>query len=230
MRRFGSDHLADRGMAVAIAANGAEALMLLNGETGFELVLLDIRLGVENGLDLLDDLRSRCDLPVIITTGHRRDEIDRVLRLGLGADDSVIKPFRLRELNARMRLILRRTGGSAVAPVQSQLADFAGERSEGWFLNLRQRRLTDPGGGPLEQPKTGYFLLTTFLHAPRRLLSCRQFLQATRIHKFVVDRSIEFQNLRLRCRIEYDPNKARLIVTERGVGCALAAFVDGLVH
>src|ERR1700723_736401 len=72
------------------------------------LVLLDVRLGEDDGLDLLREIRSRSDVPVIITTGHRRDEIDRVVGLELGADDYVTKPFSLRELLARVRAVLRR--------------------------------------------------------------------------------------------------------------------------
>ncbi len=81
----------------------------------FSLVLLDLQLGREDGLDLLRDLRARSDLPVIIMTGHRRDEIDRVVGLELGADDYILKPFSLRELLARIRVVLRRL--NAAAPV-----------------------------------------------------------------------------------------------------------------
>ena len=72
------------------------------------VVILDLHLGQEDGLDLLRELRARSDVPVIITTGHRRDEIDRVVGLELGADDYVTKPFGLRELLARIRAVLRR--------------------------------------------------------------------------------------------------------------------------
>ena len=71
-------------------------------------MILDLRLGQEDGLDLLREIRSRSDVPVIITTGHRRDEIDRVVGLELGADDYITKPFGLRELLARIRAVLRR--------------------------------------------------------------------------------------------------------------------------
>jgi two-component system, OmpR family, response regulator len=72
------------------------------------VVILDLHLGQDDGLDLLRELRARSDVPVIITTGHRRDEIDRVVGLELGADDYVIKPFGLREMLARIRAVLRR--------------------------------------------------------------------------------------------------------------------------
>jgi CheY-like chemotaxis protein len=72
------------------------------------VMILDLRLGQEDGLDLLREIRSRSDVPVIITTGHCREEIDRVVALELGADDYVTKPFGLRELLARIRAVLRR--------------------------------------------------------------------------------------------------------------------------
>lgn len=72
------------------------------------IVILDLRLGQEDGLDLLREIRSRSDVLIIVTTGHRRDEIDRVVGLELGADDYVTKPFGLRELLARIRAVLRR--------------------------------------------------------------------------------------------------------------------------
>ena len=72
------------------------------------LILLDLRLGQEDGLDVLKEIRSRSDVPIIIITGHSREEVDRVVGLELGADDYWTKPFSLRELLARVRAILRR--------------------------------------------------------------------------------------------------------------------------
>jgi two-component system OmpR family response regulator len=77
------------------------------GSTEVNLVILDLRLGQEDGLDLLREIRSNSDVPVIIITGHRRDDIDRVVGLELGADDYLTKPFNLRELLARVRAVLR---------------------------------------------------------------------------------------------------------------------------
>src|ERR1700743_3865312 len=72
------------------------------------LIILDLRLGQDDGLDLLRELRSHSDVPVIITTGHRTEEIDRIVGLELGADDYIVKPFSLRELLARVGAVLRR--------------------------------------------------------------------------------------------------------------------------
>src|SRR6266446_3381141 len=74
------------------------------------LILLDLRLGQENGLDVLKEIRSHSDVPIIIMAGHSREEVDRVVGLELGADDYLAKPFSLRELLARVRAVLRRPG------------------------------------------------------------------------------------------------------------------------
>src|SRR5262249_3322760 len=98
------------------------------------LVILDLRLGQEDGLDLLRQIRSNSDVPVIIITGHRRDEIDRVVGLELGADDYLTKPFNLRELLARVRAVLRRFEIGRTAPAR----DPAGGRFRfggGWQLD-----------------------------------------------------------------------------------------------
>src|SRR6202789_1605733 len=99
----------------ASSAGGREELTRHLAEGDPSLIILDLRLGREDGLDLLREIRSNSDVPVIITTGHRRDEIDRVVGLELGADDYVTKPFSLRELLARIRAVLRRRQAGAAA-------------------------------------------------------------------------------------------------------------------
>src|SRR5258707_1818539 len=210
----------------AISASGRDEVAgsLVRDEPN--LVILDLRLGQENGLDLLREIRSRSDVPVIITTGHRRDEIDRVVGLELGADDSITKPFGLRELLARMRAVLRRREAGQAA-VQRDL-ERGRCRFGGWQLARRIRRLTDSGGNPVALTKGEYALLTAFLNAPQRPLSRENLLQATRIHEDGFDRSIDVQVLRLRRKLETDPNAPRVILTARGVGYVFALPVEAL--
>jgi DNA-binding response OmpR family regulator len=89
-----------------LVASGRQEMASQLGSTEVNLVILDLRLGQEDGLDLLREVRSGSDVPVIIITGHRRDDIDRVVGLELGADDYLTKPFNLRELLARVRAVL----------------------------------------------------------------------------------------------------------------------------
>ncbi|WP_238193493.1 response regulator [Methylobacterium frigidaeris] len=222
MQRIVSDHFADHDVDVTPAINRAEAEKRL-AEADYDLVVLDLRLGLENGLDLLRDLRARSDLPVIITTGHRRDEIDRVIGLELGADDYLVKPYGLRELLARVRVVLRR---AEVAFIPARTQDSHRSRFEGWVLDRRRRRLTNPEGAEVALSKGEYALLLAFLDAPQRPLSREHLLQATRVHEDVFDRSIDVQILRLRRKLEADPSAPRLIVTERGIGYVLAVAVE----
>ena len=189
------------------------------------LIILDLRLGHENGLDLLRGIRSQSEVPVIITTGHRRDEVDRVLGLELGADDYVTKPFSLHELLARTRAVLRRA-----RPRVERGAERGAERRHyrfaGWHVDRRTRRLTDPHGNPVPLTKGEYALLAAFLDAPMRPLTREHLLQATRVHEDVFDRSIDVQILRLRRKLESEPNAPNLIKTERGIGYLFAAAVD----
>lgn len=188
------------------------------------VVLLDLRLGSDDGLDLLRDIRSRSDVPVIITTGHRRDEIDRVVGLELGADDYITKPFGPRELLARIRAVLRR---QELGRVVSQRDPERGRFSfGGWQLDRRTRRLTDPTGALITLTKGEYALLVAFLSAPQRPLSREHLLQATRVHEDVFDRSIDVQILRLRRKLEADPSAPRMIQTERGVGYVFSLPVE----
>ena len=218
MQRMVSDYLSQNNLYVAVASGQQEMKRLLESMR-FNLIILDLRLGQENGLDLLRDLRSRSDLPVIITTGHGRDEVDRVVGLELGADDYIMKPFSLRELLARIRVVLRRTDA---APVE-QASNHAADRAQGvlrfghWTLDRRARRLME-ADTQIALTKGEYSLLLAFLEAPLRPLSREHLLQATRMHEDVFDRSIDVQILRLRRKLETDPSTPSIIRTERGVG------------
>jgi two-component system, OmpR family, response regulator len=188
------------------------------------VVILDLRLGDEDGLDLLREIRSRSDVPVIITTGHRRDDIDRIVGLELGADDYVTKPFNPRELLARVRAVLRRQEMARTA--QPRGVERGGFRFDGWQLERRTRRLTDREGNPVVLTKAEYALLIAFLEAPMRPLSREHLLQATRVHEDIFDRTIDVQVLRLRKKLESVPTEPRHIHTERGIGYTFATPVE----
>jgi two-component system OmpR family response regulator len=225
MRHMVVNYLDEHNMR-AIPASGRQEMAHHFAGSKLDLVILDLRLGEEDGLDLLREIRSGSDIPVIITTGHRRDEVDRVVGLELGADDYVTKPFGLRELLARVRAVLRR-GESA--PAESQRDPKRGRcRFGGWELNRRTRRLTDPNGAPVALTKGEYATLTAFLDAPQRPLTREYLLQATRVHEDVFDRSVDVQVLRLRRKLETDPSAPRFIQTERGVGYVFALPVETL--
>jgi DNA-binding response OmpR family regulator len=223
LQRMILDYFVDNNIRALPATGRVEVAQLLATHE-VDVVILDLRLGIEDGLDLLREIRSGSDVPVIIATGHRRDEIDRVVGLELGADDYVTKPFNLRELLARVRAVLRRLDRGRAAPPREQ--ERGGYRFSGWRLSLRARRLTDPNGAQVALTKGEYALLVAFLDAPQRPLSREHLLQATRVHEDVFDRSIDVQILRLRRKLERDPSAPKMIQTERGVGYVFAQPVE----
>jgi two-component system OmpR family response regulator len=223
MRHLVVNYLEEHDIRAISASARGEVAGLLADEAP-SVVILDLRLGQEDGLDLLREIRSHSDVPVIITTGHRRDEIDRVVGLELGADDYITKPFGLRELLARIRAVLRRReAGQTLAQRDPERGR---SRFGNWQLDRRNRRLSDSSGVPVALTKGEYALLIAFLDAPQRPLSREYLLQATRIHEDVFDRSIDVQVLRLRRKLETDPSAPSVILTERGVGYVFALPVE----
>jgi two-component system, OmpR family, response regulator len=221
-QRMVASYLEEHNFLVGTAIGRQEVTQQLKAEPS--LVILDLRLGQEDGLDLLREIRADSEVPVIIITGHRRDEIDRVVGLELGADDYVTKPFGLRELVARIRAVLRRR---EMAHAATQRDTGRGRlRFAGWELDRRQRRLTDPAGTVVALTKGEYALLLAFLEAPRRPLTREHLLQATRVHEDVFDRSIDVQVLRLRRKLESDASAPQFIRTERGIGYVFAMPVE----
>jgi DNA-binding response OmpR family regulator len=225
LQRMILNYFAENNIGTLLASNRQEMVERLD-DSEVNLVILDLRLGSEDGLDLLREVRSNSDVPVIIVTGHRRDDIDRVVGLELGADDYLTKPFNLRELLARVRAILRRFDTGRVAPARDP--ERGRFRFSGWQLDRRIRQLTDPAGAKVALTKGEYAMLLAFLEAPQRPLSREQLLQATRVHEDVFDRSIDVQILRLRRKLERDPSAPRVILTERGVGYVFALPVERL--
>ena len=123
MRTMIADYLADQNFRVSTAADGREMARVL-AAGGVDLAVLDLKLGHENGLEIVRSLRADSDLPIIVVTGQHRDEIDRVVGLELGADDYLTKPFSPRELLARIRAVLRRSELQARRPDQESEASF----------------------------------------------------------------------------------------------------------
>jgi two-component system OmpR family response regulator len=223
LQRMILNYFVENNIRTLVASSRQEMIGQL-GSTEVNLVILDLRLGQEDGLDLLREVRSSSDVPVIIITGHRRDDIDRVVGLELGADDYLTKPFNLRELLARVRAVSRRFDIGRAAPVRDP--ERGRFRFCGWRLDSKTRRLTDPAGAPIALTKGEYALLLAFLEAPQRPLSREHLLQSTRVHEDVFDRSIDVQILRLRRKLERDPSAPRVIQTERGVGYVFAVAVE----
>ena len=233
VRELLATYLGDNDWRVSLAASGAELWALFEREA-IDIVVLDLRLPGEDGLALARALRARAPVPVVLLTG-RTEEADRVMGLELGADDYVTKPFSPRELLARLRAVLRRYQGPAQVLAQaSALGELQEDkrralRFAGWELNLRTRRLMRADGESVPLSNHEFSLLVAFCSAPQRVLSRDQLLSLSRLHNAeVYDRTVDVQVLRLRRKLEADPLRPALIVTERGAGYRLDAVVDTL--
>jgi len=217
------DYLGDNEIRVTAVASGRELDDAMARDT-VDLVVLDVRLGGEDGMQIARRLRERSAIPILMLTG-RVEEDDRVMGLELGADDYLTKPFSTRELLARIRALLRRA--QAQASVADAMARVRAYRFAGWELNVGLRRLKNPGGAAVELTNGEFSLLAAFLASPQRTLSRDQLLDLSRLHNAeVYDRSIDVQILRLRRKIEADPSQPRFIVTQRGAGYVFDAAVE----
>jgi two-component system OmpR family response regulator len=191
----------------------------------FQLVVLDLMLPGESGLDLARWLRDQEDVPIVMLSAMGEDT-DRIIGLELGADDYIAKPFNPRELMARIRAIMRRASDT-----QENVA--SGERIArplrfaGWTLEPARRRLLNPEG--VEVPLTGgeYDLLFALLERANRVLTRDMLLDLLRGRQAgPFDRAIDVAVSRLRRKLDDQGGGAQLIKTVRGGGYVLAATVE----
>jgi two-component system OmpR family response regulator len=223
IRQLVADYLTQHDLRVTTVATGKELAAAMSRET-IDLVVLDLRLHGEDGLQIARRLREDSGIPILILTG-RAEEADRVMGLELGADDYLTKPFSPRELLARIRALLRRA--KAQATVADAIAKVRAYRFSGWELNIGLRKLKSPAGDLVDLTNREFSLLSAFLCSPQRVLSRDQLLDLSRLHNAeVYDRSIDVQILRLRRKIEVDAAQPKFIKTERGAGYVFAVPVD----
>jgi len=193
----------------------------LNGH--FNLVVLDLMLPGESGLDFARWLRGQSDVPIVMLTAMG-EETDRIIGLELGADDYVPKPFNPRELLARIRAVLRRAGEPNERRPEGGTRPI---RFGGWTLDPARRRLLNPDD--VEVPLTGgeYDLLVALVDRANRVLTRDMLLDLLRGRQAgPFDRAIDVAISRLRRKLEDDGRHAQLIKTVRGGGYVLAANVE----
>src|ERR1700760_3293705 len=189
----------------------------------FQLVVLDLMLPGESGLDLARWLRSQGEVPIVMLTAMG-EETDRIIGLELGADDYVSKPFNPRALLARIRAVRRRSGDH---PEVKHDPTIRGYRFNDWTLEPARRRLLNPEG--VEVPLTGgeYDLLLALIERVNRVLTRDMLLDLLRGRQAgPFDRAIDVAVSRLRRKLEDDGRNAQLIKTVRGGGYVLAATVE----
>lgn len=218
-------YLAQNEMRVTAVADGSSLIETLSREA-IDLVVLDLRLPGEDGMQIMHRIRQRSSIPILVLTGVA-EEADRVMGLELGADDYLTKPFSPRELLARIRALLRRA--KAQASVAQRVAEIRAWRFGDWELNVGLRKLRAAEGRLVDLTNGEFSLLAAMLSAPKRILTRDQLLELSRLHNAeVYDRTIDVQILRLRRKIEPDPAHPTYIRTERGAGYVFDAEVQTL--
>ena len=221
IRDLVSRFLRRHGFRVTVAKDGNEMKRAL-ADWRIDLIVLDLMLPGDDGLELCRDLRASSKVPIIMLTAMG-EEIDRIVGLEMGADDYVAKPFNPRELHARIKAVLRRAGEQ---PAHAEKLGDKVFRFAGWTLDPGRRRLESPQGIVVELSAGEYDLLLAFVERPQRALSRDQLLDVTRGRAAIpFDRSVDVQVGRLRHKIEADPKSPELIKTLRGGGYLLAVPV-----
>jgi len=208
------EYLSDEGFRVSTANDGAGLREAMVRDT-IDLVILDLVLRGEDGLQLARELRSQSDIGIIMLTG-RGETIDRIIGLEMGADDYLAKPFHMRELLARVRSVLRRS--AALASERSE-GPRARIRFAGWTLDLASRELLSPSGEQVRLTSGEFALLAAFVNHPNQVLSRDRLLDLSRNREAgPFDRTIDVQVGRLRRRLRDDRQNPTMIKTVRGGG------------
>lgn len=210
--------LAREGFEVSVARDGAEALAVFDSVAP-DLVLLDVMLPKVSGIDVCRELRARSTVPIIMVTA-KGAEIDTVVGLEVGADDYVTKPYRMRELVARMRAVLRRRAmddGPVVASVESSVdADIV---TVGDVSLDHDRHEVTVRGDVVALPLKEFELLSLLLTNAGRVVTRDVLIDRVWGLDYVGDtKTLDVHVKRLRSKIEDDPANPVRIVTIRGLG------------
>ncbi len=200
------------GFRVSVARDGAEALDVFDVVQP-DLVLLDVMLPKVSGLDVCREIRAKSKVPIIMVTA-KGSEIDTVVGLEVGADDYVTKPYRLRELVARMRAVLRRRPLDDAAVVRSEEAIEVGD-----VLVDPQRHEVFVRGDAVRLPLKEFELLALLMENAGRVLPRETLISRVWGADYVGDtKTLDVHVKRLRSKVEDDPAAPSRIVTIRGLG------------
>ena len=214
LREMLQEYLEKRGFSVRLAGNSDELRSQIT-EVSPDLIILDINMPGEDGLTALRSLRTDNDVPVVMLTAAG-ETIDRIVGLEMGADDYLGKPVDLRELEARIKAVLRRRGTEKPArtsdgAVAIQFGDFT--------LNLESTKLHASNGEEVPLTSMEFRLLKMFAENRSRVLNRDQILEQAHDRSWdPFDRSIDIRISRLRRKIEKNPQKPEIIRTVRGIG------------
>ncbi len=211
-----SDYLTAAGFVVERRFTGREGLAALDG-AAFDAVILDVMLPDIDGFEVCRTIRTRAETPILMLTA-RGEEMDRIVGLEIGADDYLAKPFSPRELQARIRAILRRSR----APAAGAALRF------GRLAIDRESRTVRVDGEEKIITSYQFDLLAALADNAGRVLNREQLLDLVKGEELeAFDRSIDVHVSRIRAAIEDDPKRPRRIITVRGAGYVFAKKQDG---
>ena len=217
LREMMGRYLEKRGFRVSLAENGAALQKAFETYDNIDAVILDIKMPGDDGLTVLRRLREKNDTPVIMATAAG-ETVDRVIGLEMGADDYLGKPVDLRELEARIKTVLRRYGKDR-APETNASETTQSVSVDELMIDLEGAKLV--GRDSLEIPLTAmeFHLLKVFVENRGRVLNRDQLLELAHDRGWdPFDRSIDIRVSRLRRKIERNPSTPKLIRTVRGIG------------
>jgi DNA-binding response OmpR family regulator len=225
-REMVGDYLRMHGFTVSLCDGGASLREAIAQQMP-DLIVLDLNMPEEDGLSIIRDLKKRVSVPIIMLTATA-SAIDRVVGLELGADDYLAKPCELRELLARIRVVLRRSAPAAQqvpapAPAAASPQPAAPDRSKVRFgtkwLDHDAQALRDDEGNEHPLTASEYGLLKVFAANPKRVLSRDRLLELANARDAeAFDRAIDLRIMRIRRKIEPDPARPSVIRTVRGGG------------
>ena len=224
LRDLLSSLLTRRGYKVVTAREEHEMRQIL-ASYRVDLIILDLMLPGKDGLTICRELRATKEIPIIMLTA-RGESTDRIVGLEIGADDYLPKPFDVRELEARIKAVLRRSESSFFSSDRDRSLG-ARFMFAGWTLDARQRQLFSPQNVLVDLTSGELDLLLVFAERPQRVLSRDQLMDLARGREATVfDRSIDVQVSRLRGKIENNPKVPELIKTVRSSGYMFTPVVQ----
>ncbi len=216
VRQLLRDYLTQQGFTVVTAANGREALAAARHDLP-DAILLDIMMPEMDGFEFLQVYRRERSVPVIILTA-RAEESDAVLGLELGADDYVVKPFRMQELVARLRAVLRRAEPPESDTQPVRVGDLLLDEASHTVL-VRD--------APVDLTPTEFNLLSILMHAPGQVLTRQQLSDRLAEDGYAgLERTLNVHIRNLRAKIEPDANQPQYVETIFGVGYRLRKPAD----
>ncbi len=215
VREMLQEYLSKRGYEVS-AASGGEELRSVIFSRAVDVMIMDINMPKEDGLSILRSLRPENTTPVIMLTAAG-DVVDRIIGLEMGADDYLGKPVDLRELEARIKAILRRGAINEAMPADASDGDLA--HFGDYTLDKEAAKLLASDGSEIPLTAMEYSLLKVFAENKGRVLNRDQLLEQAHDRSWdPFDRSIDIRISRLRRKLETNPEKPEIIRTVRGIG------------